>query len=289
MREKTWLCITEDKYLKNTFFDTLNRNSRKDIKVYGIGCNDNFKNNLLFLLNGELPIKSVLDDIKDDVLNEYPDITDEELETKIFGEYVDLYQPFFFYFFDMDRLYPQFYKTRGTHNAKVLVEKLKMLILELSQVEGLTFYLVPSYPSLATFAYLIECFCEEKDIYENIGKWCKVTDECRNPMKVTSEQQYKSEVCVQCIISEMIQPKRFYKIGEKKYFDNKNKYKYLGLIENKEWWHSFYQYIKPYLEDILKRNSIMDFKINNEILDDLLEVKEWYSVIPFFIEAVYYE
>lgn len=283
-----WLCISEDHYVSETFFDIISQESQKEIKVRYLGQNTSFTNNLEPLFAKKFAEISYIQNIKDDILDDNPEISDDDLNKKVFTEYIDLYRPVFYFFFDLDRFQEAFYNNNGYLERQDKIEKIKKFAKEVNEIEGISFYIVPSFPAIATCAYYFEAYRLKRDI--NVEVSTHYQRDCQNLCDRSYNnptQRFIKEECVQCLMKNMNTRSRGYGYGEKKYFHTEIQYPYLSIIKDKTNFDAFYQYIYPYVYEGDEFCLMENLNFEESIIDKLANRTNWYSAIPLFINKAY--
>ncbi len=171
MSYKEWLCISEDEYLGEKFFKSIGKATSREISIIYLGPNTSLENDLVKKSRLQSQDLSNYINIRDDILVADPDITDEELDKKVFLEYVSLNEPTFYFMFDLDRFQEEFYKKEKNIEERILIEKLIKFAREVNKIEGIEFYIIPSFPAIATCAYYFEAFIENRDINYEVSEY----------------------------------------------------------------------------------------------------------------------
>lgn len=289
-RQKRWFCITEDTYLNEDFFNVIKKTGYDNIEIHYLGDTSNLLLNILDILRRlekNVNFSHNLSEIEEDLIDE--GFEGEELIKRKFMDFQYYYLPSFFYFFDTDRLYSSFFLEQD--QSVLLKEKLLASNGHMQEYSVNSFYLVPSFPSLASFAWTISSYLRTKQIEPiSLEEACDI-----NCDKIFQTQQLYKEICVLCKLAGIEleyyrkenKKLRGYGKKEKKLFcKNKKHYPYLSFLEEVACWNEFYSFVNDYMSQInCGFNSLESLKISDDLIQDLVYVKGWYSTIPVFIEA----
>lgn len=289
-RQERWYCITEDTYLHEDFFNVINETGCKHIEILHVGSTSHFIIDILSLLKRNLNFSPVLSDIEDELLSEGYD--SDVLEEKLFQYYQELYEPQYFYFFDTDRLRHEFFPT-GHSEAVCHQNKLMELNQYVVDKKVEHFFLIPSFPSLASFAWLIHSYIRTSCI-ETINSQSTVCKGCKS---VPQTQVLYKECCVICkmqcrereILAKEDRLKEFrgYGKGEKKFFCVSRKcYPFLEFLKDKSKWNEFYKMVCQMMSrEKLEYLSLNNLRISEKLIHSLTKIDTWYSAIPTVIEV----